>query len=165
MRSAAECRTAHSFPAFSTSATNCLFNSIQRACLLHAHRCGHCKQLAPTWKKLATELAANENIVIAHVDCTVERDICSAADVSAMFGRVRCTVTRTHRGVTDKQITFFVWFARRSRATPRSRCITRARRWPPTAAAATSTRSRSSSRRRRASRRASSERSADDRGR
>lgn len=45
-------------------------------------RCGHCKRLAAGWKELGEELKDMENIVIAHVDCTTDRDACTTADVS-----------------------------------------------------------------------------------
>ncbi len=38
--------------------------------------CGHCKRLAPTWEELSNE--ANLGATVASVDCTVEKDICSA---------------------------------------------------------------------------------------
>jgi protein disulfide isomerase len=36
----------------------------------YAPWCGHCKQLAPIWKELATELSSVENLVIAAMDAT-----------------------------------------------------------------------------------------------
>ncbi|KAF5830731.1 thioredoxin-like protein [Dunaliella salina] len=44
-------------------------------------RIGHCKRLAPTWKELASAYKDNDKIVIAHVDCTASRDVCSAAGI------------------------------------------------------------------------------------
>jgi len=38
--------------------------------------CGHCKKMAQTWVDLAKDQAANENVVIAEVDCTVEQSVC-----------------------------------------------------------------------------------------
>ncbi len=45
--------------------------------------CGHCKRLAPTWDKLADEVAAAglEKVKIAKVDCTVSRDVCSSQGI------------------------------------------------------------------------------------
>ncbi|MEW5306781.1 MAG: hypothetical protein WDW36_009219 [Sanguina aurantia] len=47
----------------------------------YAPWCGHCKSLAAGWKQLADDLESTPEIVIAHVDCTVDRDVCSSADV------------------------------------------------------------------------------------
>lgn len=43
--------------------------------------CGHCKRLVPTWKELANEFKDNNSVKIAHVDCTVHRQVCSKADI------------------------------------------------------------------------------------
>ncbi|KAK3281720.1 hypothetical protein CYMTET_10510 [Cymbomonas tetramitiformis] len=43
--------------------------------------CGHCKRLAPTWEQLGSALSGNADIVVAKVDCTVSKDICSKAGV------------------------------------------------------------------------------------
>ena len=43
---------------------------------------GHCKRLAPTWAELGEALKDNPTVKIAHVDCTVDRDVCTKADVS-----------------------------------------------------------------------------------
>jgi protein disulfide-isomerase-like protein len=57
----------------------CTFSSMPAvSCSFLSQWCGHCKRLAPTWDKLADELAANDvNVKIAKVDCTTERDTCS----------------------------------------------------------------------------------------
>lgn len=39
--------------------------------------CGHCKKMAPVWDDLADTLKGSESVVIADVDCTVEKDLCS----------------------------------------------------------------------------------------
>ncbi|PNH04486.1 Protein disulfide isomerase-like 5-1 [Tetrabaena socialis] len=38
-------------------------------------------RLAATWKELGEEFKSNPNIVIAHVDCTTDREVCSNAQV------------------------------------------------------------------------------------
>jgi len=45
--------------------------------LLLSCRCGHCKKLAPTWNQLSDAFDSNDAVVIADVDCTVEKDLCS----------------------------------------------------------------------------------------
>lgn len=46
--------------------------------------CGHCKRLAPVWEELAVKYnqAEEKSVVIAKVDCTKERALCSAQDVT-----------------------------------------------------------------------------------
>ena len=41
------------------------------------HRCGHCKSLKPVWEKLAGEFGdPKKGVVIGHVDCTENHDLC-----------------------------------------------------------------------------------------
>lgn len=47
---------------------------------------GHCKRLAPTWGELGAAVKDNPTIKIAHVDCTVDRDVCTNAEVSGSTG-------------------------------------------------------------------------------
>lgn len=44
-------------------------------------RAGHCKRLAEDWGKLGTAFKEDPKIHVAHVDCTVEKDICSKYEV------------------------------------------------------------------------------------
>ena len=43
--------------------------------------CGHCKRMAPDWKKLGDDVD-QEKVVIAEVDCTEEEAVCSKFGVS-----------------------------------------------------------------------------------
>ncbi|EFN50563.1 hypothetical protein CHLNCDRAFT_55742 [Chlorella variabilis] len=43
--------------------------------------CGHCKRLAPTWDQLADSFKDSEQVVIASVDCTEQKDVCTAAEI------------------------------------------------------------------------------------
>jgi thiol-disulfide isomerase/thioredoxin len=45
--------------------------------------CGHCKRLAPTWADLAKEFQGNDSVMIASVDCTEHRDVCTSAEVGS----------------------------------------------------------------------------------
>ena len=42
----------------------------------YAPWCGHCKKMAPAWVELAKDLADDDSVVIAEVDCTVESSLC-----------------------------------------------------------------------------------------
>eukprot|EP00808_Paulinella_micropora_P006367 g63005.t1 len=43
--------------------------------------CGHCKKMKPDWDKLAGDFASSKTVLIADVDCTVEKDLCSTYGV------------------------------------------------------------------------------------
>ncbi|GMN52341.1 hypothetical protein TIFTF001_021484 [Ficus carica] len=45
-------------------------------------RCGHCKNLAPTYEKLATAFKLEEGVVIANLDADKYRDLAEKYDVS-----------------------------------------------------------------------------------
>jgi len=47
----------------------------------YAPWCGHCKHLAPIWDTLADKFAANNQIHVAKVDCTVHHDLCTSQGV------------------------------------------------------------------------------------
>lgn len=69
--------------------------------------CGHCKRLAPTWQELAEKYnkAADQEVVIAKVDCTVETALCSAQDVTGYptlkFFKSGAESSTKHRGGRD----------------------------------------------------------------
>lgn len=48
---------------------------------MHVAAAGHCKRLAPAWGDLGQSLAKDEDVVVAHVDCTKAKTICSNAKV------------------------------------------------------------------------------------
>uniref|UniRef100_A0A7S0UIS9 Thioredoxin domain-containing protein n=1 Tax=Polytomella parva TaxID=51329 RepID=A0A7S0UIS9_9CHLO len=47
----------------------------------YAPWCGHCVRLAPTWKELAASYATDDQIEIAHVDCTADKSVCQSLGV------------------------------------------------------------------------------------
>lgn len=64
---------------------------------LYAPWCGHCKRLAPTWEELGDAAAAVDGLNVGKVDCTAEKDICSAFGV-----RGYPTVIAYHAGYVYK---------------------------------------------------------------
>lgn len=52
-------------------------HSAHAAPLSVARRCGHCKAMKPAWDNLAAFVTQRETpVVVADVDCTVEKDLC-----------------------------------------------------------------------------------------
>lgn len=47
----------------------------------YAPWCGHCKKLAPTWSELGQSFEKDSDVVIAHVDCTKAKKVCSNAKI------------------------------------------------------------------------------------
>ena len=45
---------------------------------------GHCKKLAPTWKQLGAAYQDDENVDIAHIDCTKNATVCKRAQVNLL---------------------------------------------------------------------------------
>ncbi|PSC74330.1 thioredoxin domain-containing 5 [Micractinium conductrix] len=43
--------------------------------------CGHCKRLAPTWDQLGDHFKGSDRVVIASVDCTEQKDVCTKAEI------------------------------------------------------------------------------------
>jgi thioredoxin domain-containing protein 5 len=60
---------------------------------LYAPWCGHCKRLAPTWKELGEAYAEDDQVAIAHVDCTVSRNVCTKMEIAGYP-----TVKLIHKG-------------------------------------------------------------------
>lgn len=50
--------------------------------MFYQKRCGHCHQLAPTWQRLAENMAAH--VEIAAVDCEEANDMCSRYQISGV---------------------------------------------------------------------------------
>lgn len=43
---------------------------------------GHCKKLAPAWGELGQSFENASDVVVAHVDCTQAKKVCTDAKVS-----------------------------------------------------------------------------------
>ncbi|PRW61379.1 thioredoxin domain-containing 5 [Chlorella sorokiniana] len=43
--------------------------------------CGHCKRLAPTWDQLGDAFKDSDRVVIASVDCTEQKEVCTQAEI------------------------------------------------------------------------------------
>ena len=56
----------------------------------YAPWCGHCKRLAPAWGELGESLADDKDIVIAHVDCTKAKTVCSNSKVGGVQHHCSC---------------------------------------------------------------------------
>ncbi|KAJ9517085.1 hypothetical protein QJQ45_002594 [Haematococcus lacustris] len=60
---------------------------------------GHCKRLADTWKQLGAAFKTDKRIQIGHVDCTVARDVCKAADVSHVLAPTGLALAPSSTGI------------------------------------------------------------------
>lgn len=62
-----------------------MISRMSRTCFSprYAPWCGHCKRLAPVWKELGEAYASDPDVVISHVDCTIQRDTCNNLEVGA----------------------------------------------------------------------------------
>lgn len=49
---------------------------------------GHCKKLAPAWRELANTYEGIDEVNVAHVDCTVDKEVCSKYEVSPWVSRL-----------------------------------------------------------------------------
>ncbi len=59
----------------------------------YAPWCIHCKNLAPTWDELATDLASDSDHHVAHIDCTENMETCNKFDVKGYPVRhISCSV-------------------------------------------------------------------------
>lgn len=47
----------------------------------YAPWCGHCKRLAPAWGELGQSFENDSDVVIAHVDCTKAKAVCTEAKI------------------------------------------------------------------------------------
>lgn len=64
----------------------------------YAPWCGHCKKLAPTWAELGEEFSDDNEVVIAQMDCTANKDSCGKHDVKSYP-----TLMAFHNGKMMKQ--------------------------------------------------------------
>lgn len=74
----------------------------------YAPWCGHCKSLAPTYEKVATTFAAEDNVVVAKVDADKHRDLAQRFGVSGFptikfFGRGEDKEASAYESGRDEQ--------------------------------------------------------------
>ena len=50
--------------------------------MFYAPWCGHCKRAKPEYSEAAAHFKDNSKVELAAVDCTIERSVCSAYEVS-----------------------------------------------------------------------------------
>jgi hypothetical protein len=51
---------------------------------------GHCKKLALAWSELGKTFENDQDVVIAHIDCTKSSEVCTKAKVSCKAGDLVC---------------------------------------------------------------------------
>ena len=67
---------------------------------------GHCKKLAPAWSELGKSFDNDSAVVIAHVDCTKAKTVCSNAKVSDSFRGTSAKLlpTTTHLAISCRSV-------------------------------------------------------------
>lgn len=73
----------------SSGSTACVITHVMSAVALSCEHLilpsGHCKKLAPAWGELGQSFENVSDVVVAHVDCTQAKKVCSDAKVSCWF--------------------------------------------------------------------------------